>query len=437
MGRSHAVVIGASVAGLTAAQALASRFDRVTVLDRDILPDNPVPRRGVPQGHHPHVLLASGQAALDELFPGVKEELVAGGAVPFEAGRDMCIHRFGVVWPPADTGLHLVSFSRPFLETTLRGRLLAHPNVSIRDGVAIAALTGSSLGVTGVRLDDGETLAANLVVDATGRGSRSDRWLANLDFPVPEAAEVKIGVGYSTRVFRREPGFLPEGVCVFILPTPPRGRRAGLILPIEGDRWLVSIGGWHGQFPKDEAEFQRFAKELPYPAIADLLRDGEPLSEVVSYGFPSSRRRYFEKLRLVPGGFVTTGDAVCSFNPIYGQGMTCAALDALALGRMLDKHSSADAAMARDYYREVGSILATPWRFAAGGDFAFPETQGPRPPGIALLNRYSRRVQLAARYDPVVRRVFSSVQHLVIPPSALFQPSIVAKVVRGSRSVNE
>jgi 2-polyprenyl-6-methoxyphenol hydroxylase-like FAD-dependent oxidoreductase len=341
------------------------------------------------------------------------------------------------VWPPADTGLHLISFSRPFLETTLRRRVLARTNMSIRDGAAVAGLTGSSMGVTGVRLDDGETLAANLVVDATGRGSRSDRWLANLDFPVPETAEVKIGVGYATRVFHRGPGFLPEGVSVFVLPTPPRGKRAGIILPIEGDRWLVSLFGWHGQFPKDESEFQRFAKELPHPALADLLRDSEPVSELTSAGFPSSRRRYFERLRLVPGGYVTTGDAVCSFNPIYGQGMTCAALQSLALGRMLDKHGDPTAVMARDYYRAVGSILATPWRFAAGGDFAFPETQGPRPLGINLLNRYSRQVQLAARFDPVVRRTFSSVQHLVIPPSALFKPTIVAKVIKASRSVNE
>jgi 2-polyprenyl-6-methoxyphenol hydroxylase-like FAD-dependent oxidoreductase len=199
----------------------------------------------------------------------------------------------------------------------------------------------------------------------------------------------------------------------------------------------VSLFGWHGQFPTDETEFQRFAKELPHPAIADLIRDGEPLSDAFPYTFPSSRRRYFERLRLVPGGYVTTGDAICSFNPVYGQGMTCAALEALALGRILDKHEDATAVMARDYYREVGSILATPWRFAAGGDFAFPETQGPKPLGINLLNRYSRRVQLAARFDPVVRRTFSSVQHLVIPPSALFQPTIVGKVVKASRSVNE
>jgi 2-polyprenyl-6-methoxyphenol hydroxylase-like FAD-dependent oxidoreductase len=158
------------------------------------------------------------------------------------------------------------------------------------------------------------------------------------------------------------------------------------------------------------------------------------LSEFTSYGFPSNRRRYFERLRQVPGGYVTTGDAVCSFNPIYGQGMTCAALDALALGQTLDKHRDATAAMARDFYRRIARILGTPWRFAAGGDFAFPETQGPKPAGIDLLNGYSRRVQLASKVDPEVRRTFSAVQHLVKSPTALFKPGVVRRVLRGSKS---
>jgi hypothetical protein len=254
-----------------------------------------------------------------------------------------------------------------------------------------------------------------------------------LDFPVPETAEIKIGVGYATRVFQREPGMLPFGVGLFILPTPPAGKRAGLILPIEGDRWLVAVGGWHGAFPKTETEFVDFARDLPHPGVAEVLANGKPLSEFTSYGFPSSRRRYFEKLRQVPAGYVTSGDAVCSFNPIYGQGMTCASLEALALGQALDKHGNATEAMVRDFYRRVSRILSTPWRFAAGGDFAFPETQGPKPAGIDLLNGYSRRVQLASRVDSEVRRAFTAVQHLVSPPTLLFKPSMVRRVMRGSK----
>jgi 2-polyprenyl-6-methoxyphenol hydroxylase-like FAD-dependent oxidoreductase len=434
VGRTHAVIVGGSVAGLTAAQAVSGRFEQVTILDRDVLPEEARPRRGVPQGHHPHVLLAAGQNALGELFPGIHDDLVEAGAVPFEPGLDLCFHRFGGIWPRVDTNLRLVSMSRPLLETTLRIRVGKQSNVVIRDGAAVSALTGSQAGVTGVKLDSGEVLPADLVVDATGRGSRSDRWLANLDFPVPDTAEIKIGVGYATRVFDRLPDVLPYGVGIFILPTPPAEKRAGLILPIEGDRWLVAMGGWHGSCPRTEAEFLSFSRELPHQAIAEVLSNGNPLSEFTSYGFPSSRRRYFERLRQVPGGFVTTGDAVCSFNPVYGQGMTCAALDALALGRALDKQGDATAAMARDFYRRVSKILATPWRFAAGADFAFPETQGPKPAGIDLLNGYSRRIQLASKVDPRVRRTFAAVQHLVAPPLTLFSPGTVRRVLRGSKS---
>jgi 2-polyprenyl-6-methoxyphenol hydroxylase-like FAD-dependent oxidoreductase len=433
VGRTHAVVIGASIAGLTAAQALSSRFEQVTVLDRDALPEESRARRGVPQGHHPHVLLAAGQNALAELFPGLHDELVEAGAVPFEPGLDLCFHRYGTLWPRVDTRMRLVSMSRPLLETTLRERVAKQPNVSIRDGAAVAGLTGGQAGVTGVRLDDGNVLRADLVVDATGRGSRSDRWLASLDFPAPDTAEIKVGVGYATRVYRRRPGIVPHGVGIFILPTPPAEKRAGLILPIEGDRWLVAMGGWHGAFPKSEAEFVNFARDLPHPAVAEVLTSGEPLGEFTAYGFPSSRRRYFERLRQVPGGYVTTGDAVCSFNPIYGQGMTCAALEAIALGQVLDKHGTASEAMAREFYKRTSAILGTPWRFAAGGDFAFPETQGRKPAGIDLLNGYSRRVQLASRVDPEVRRAFTAVQHLVTPPTVLFKPAMVRRVWRGSR----
>ena len=297
--------------------------------------------------------------------------------------------------------------------------------------MAVSGLRGDANRVTGVTLDNGDTLAADLVVDATGRGSRSDRWLAALGCAIPETAEVKIGVGYASLFLRREPSHLTEGKGIFILPTPP-GKRAGLLLPVEGDRWLVSMGGWHGDFPKHPGDFPRFAADLPHPTIHKVLQTAEPLSDLTSYGFPSSKRRYFEKLRRVPGGYVATGDAVCSFNPIYGQGMTCATLDALALGRQLDKHGSASSAMAAGFYREIGDILSTPWRFAVGGDFSFPETTGPRPRGISLLNGYSRRIQLASRIDSDVRRAFTSVQHLIAPPTILFTPSMIAKVLRAS-----
>lgn len=432
---STAVVIGAGIAGLCAARVLADRYARVIVLDRDQLPPDATPRRGVPQGNHGAVLLAAGQRALGELFDGLLDELVATGATPFEPGTQMIFYRYGSVWPKTPTGISLLSFSRPLLEHSLRSRVAALPNVEFRAEAAAAGLAGADGVVTGVVLDSGETLPCALVVDCSGRGNRSDRWLGELGCAAPAVTEIKIGVGYTTRLFRRKPGDLPDATAVFILPAAPHETRVGLALPIEDDRWLVSLGGWHGDFPAagDPDAFTAHARSLPHPGIAQLADACEPVTEAVSFTFPSNRRRHFENLPAHPAGYLALGDAVCSFNPIYGQGMTCAALEAQALGRQLDAHGAATAALAADYYQETAHILATPWQFAAGGDLAYPQTQGERPRGSALRNRYSRRIQLAAQVDPEIRRIFTAVQHLLMPPGILRKPAMVLRILRLSR----
>jgi 2-polyprenyl-6-methoxyphenol hydroxylase-like FAD-dependent oxidoreductase len=447
-----AVVIGAGIAGLAAAKVLADRYERVIVLDRDHLPDDASPRRGVPQGHQGHILLVAGRRALESLFPGLERELLTAGASSFDLGADFSFYRYGLVWPRMRVGLTLVSLSRPLLELTVRKRVVACANVTVRDRAAVSAVTGGDTGVRGVVLDNGEALPADLVVDCTGRGGRSDRWLAALGYPAPPVAEVKVGVAYATRLFRRRPGDLAGAAAgevdaqdggqggsagIFVLPTAPGEKRAGLALPVEGDRWLVSLGGWHIDHPPTEpGDFRRDAAKLPHPAIAGLVASAEPLSDIHTHRFPSSRRRRFEQVRRLPAGYVAVGDAICSFNPVYGQGMTCAALQAIALGSTLDEYGASagfSAAMARDFYRRAAEIITTPWRFAVGGDFAYPETTGPRPPAVDLLNRYSRQVQLASMVSPEVRRAFTSVQHLVDPPGTLFRPAMVAKVLRAAR----
>lgn len=454
-GGPTAVVIGAGIAGLTAARVLADRFARVVLVDRDRLPETVAPRRGVPQGGHGHVLLVAGQQALGELFPGLVPELVGAGAVPFDPGLDLSLYRYGAIWPRSASGIQLVTFSRPLLESTLLRRVRALPNVVIRDGAAVAGLTGTGLPgaglpgaglpgagrrvtgqrVTGVRLDSDEVIASELVVDCSGRGNRSDRWLAALGSATPRTEEVKVGVGYATRLLRRRPGDLGmDAVAIFVMPSAPHEKRAGLVLPIEGNRWLVSMGGWHGDFPADdEQSFREHARSLPHPAVAAVLDRCEPVSDLATHRFPSSRRRRFEELARVPAGYLALGDAICSFNPIYGQGMTCAALEAVALGRLFDRHGAATAALSRDFYREAARIIATPWQFAAGGDFAYPETRGIRPRGIGLLNSYGRQIQLAAQVDAEVRRTFTEVQHLITAPAALRRPRMVWRVVRSAR----
>ncbi len=429
-----ALVIGAGIAGLCAARTLADRFEQVLVLDRDELPDAPVVRRGVTQGGHGHVLLVSGQRALGELFPGLMDELVEAGGVRFDPGTDLSFYRFGSIWPPVPSELRLVTFSRPLLELAIRRRVAALPQVSFRDKVSVSALQGADGRVTGARLDDGEVIETDLIVDCTGRGARSNHWLAALGFPAPRVEEVKVGVGYATRFYRRSPGDLATGSAVFSLPSPPEDKRAGLALPVEGDRWLISLGGWHDDFPRDLPAFEQHARALPHPGIARLVERCEPLTDLSVVHYPASRRRYFEELSEVPGGYLALGDAICSFNPIYGQGMTCAALEAVELGKLLDGAGSTPGQeLATRYYQQAARIVATPWQFATGGDFSYPETGGERPRGIRLKNAYAKRVQLASMVDPQVRRTFTSVQHLITEPTALMKPAMVLRVLRKAR----
>lgn len=434
---NHAVVIGGSMGGLVAAGSLSSRFGTVTVIDRDTLPvDGPANRRGVPHGAHAHALLISGRLGLEKLFPGLTDELIAGGAVPFDPGRDLLFHMMGALRVRFETGMLGISQSRAFLEFTVRQRVRRLPNVVIRDEVAVNGLLGGAGGVTGVVLDGGEQLSADLVVDATGRGGgRTDRWLEALGFDAPEVATVKIDVGYTSRLLRRRPGDLPDGGLLSLMAAvPPHHKRAAAAFPIEGDRWVVTAGGWHrAHAPSDPDGFADFAAGLPAPHILDLVKSCEPVSELETRQFPASRRRFFERLRRVPAGFLAIGDTICSFNPLYGQGMTAAILESLALGRTLDRFGSTSADMVRSYYREASKIVKTPWMMATGGDFAYPETKGPKPFGTDFINWYARQAMLAAHTDPKVHKVLIDLQHWLAPPSALMRPGTMLRALRGAR----
>lgn len=433
----HAVVVGGSIAGLTAARVLSDRFGRVTVLDRDTLPADGRTRGGVPQGGHAHALLIRGRLALEELFPELTAELVAGGAVPFDPGRDMLFSQLGALRTRFASGLLAVSVSRGFLEYAMRRRVTALPGVRLRDQVSAVGLTGGPERVDGVRLHGGEVLAADLVVDATGRGgARTDRWLAELGCPAPAVTSVRIDVGYTTRLLRRRPDDLPDGALLYLIATPPHDKRAAAVAPIEGDRWMVTLGGYHHRHaPTDPAGFAAFADGLPDPYLAALIAKAEPVGDGAAHHFryPTARRRRFERLRRVPAGYVAVGDTICSFNPLYGQGMTLAILEAIELGRCLDRAGAASAAMVRDYYRAAGKLVDTPWQLAISSDFVYPETTGPKRPGTDLFNRYGREVVLATHTSPEVHRVMLEIQNMLAPPSLILRPGTVLRALRAAR----
>ena len=435
----QAVVIGGSVGGLVAARVLADRYDAVTVVDRDTLPAGPQARRGVPQGPHAHALLIRGRMALEGLFTGLADELVAAGAVPFDPGEDLLFYQMGALRIRFPSGKLGISCSRAFLERRIRARVEGLDNVVIRDRTAVSDLLWNGSRVAGVALEGGERITADIVVDATGRsGGRTDRWLAANGCATPRTAQVKVGVGYTTRLYHRPPGdrMQDDGLLYLMAARPPHDKRAAAAFAIEGDRWIVTLGGWHGTHaPVDHPGFDKFASELPDGHVAELISRSEPMDDdpAEKFTYPVARRRYFEELRTPPAGFAAIGDAICSFNPLYGQGMTIATLEALALGRSLDRAGDATPAMARAYYRAAAKEIKTPWQMATGGDFMYPETTGPKAFGTDLVNRYVKQVMLASHVSVPAHRLLVDMQHLLVPPSAIMRPDRVVRWLVAAR----
>ncbi|MEU6055957.1 monooxygenase [Streptomyces xanthochromogenes] len=436
----HAVVIGGSMGGLMAARVLAGRFARVTVVDRDELPLEARARRGVPHAEHGHALLLSGKRALEELYPGLSAELVAEGAVAFDPGQDLLLHQMGAFRERYRSGQQGISLTRPLLEAAVRRRTAAMAGISIRDGVAVDGLTGAAGRVDGVRLADGTRLPADLVVNASGRGGAgADGWLTELGCAVPDVDAVKIDVGYTTRLLHRAPGErLPGGALLHLMAgVPPQDRRAAAVFAVEGDRWMVTLGGWHqAHAPVDPEGFAAFAAALPSPLVRDVVARARPVDgegPARKFTFPYARRRRFERLTAPPAGFVALGDALCSFNPLYGQGMSVAALEALALGRVLERTGDTSTRTVRAYFAAAARIVDAPWRLATGGDFAHPLTRGPKAPGTDLVNGYVRRALLASHVSAPVNRTLVDIQQLLVPPTALLRPTTLARILLSAR----
>ena len=436
MQRSHAVVIGASIGGLVAARVLSARFSTVTVVDRDALPAAGEQRLAVPQGRHGHGLLASGLRALSQLFPALEEDLIHAGALPGDVIGDVRWHQHGFYKAKFDSGLAGLLVSRPLLEGAVRARVRRLPNVVMRSETHVRDLvTGPDGSVTGVRVQargrGSAMLETSLVVDAGGRASPTPEWLVRLGYQPPVVESVAVDLSYTSRVFRRRATDLGGDRGVIVTPTPPNDRRFGVLLAMEGDRWIVTLGGWLGErAPTDPAGFLAFARSLACPDIHDVACRAEALTDAVLYRFPCNQRRRYERLTRFPAGYLVVGDALCRFNPVYGQGMSVAALEGLLLERCLDWDPSR-APDWRRFFGEAARIIDTPWTIAAGSDFAFPGVAGRKPAGTDLVNWYLGKVHRAASSDRHVCRAFFDVANMLRPSTTLFRPGIVARVAKG------
>jgi 2-polyprenyl-6-methoxyphenol hydroxylase-like FAD-dependent oxidoreductase len=434
----HAIVIGASMGGLLAARAVAEHYDRVTIVERDELPEAPEPRKGVPQGRHPHALLARGREGLEQLFPGLTKELVAEGAIRCDLSADVIGFNHGCCLCNAPSGLVGLTMSRPLLENGVRHKLLRLSNICLRQRSEVEELVFDPTQgrVAGVHVrsrgsaDGAETITADLVIDAAGRRSRSPAWLNALGYLAPREEKIEVGIGYMTRLYRRRTEQLNGKLAAIFAPCPPDWR-VGFIVALEGERWIVNLGGYLGDHaPTDEEGFLEFAKSLQRPDIFEVIREAEKLSPLVPYRFSANLRRHYAELDRFPQGFLVYGDALCSFNPIYGQGMTVAIMESLALRQCL---AGGTGDIAHRFFRAADRLIDIPWQIAAGSDLQHPGVEGKRPVQLRFFNWYIAQLFRAAQTDNVLTTRFLEMLNMIRQPASLLEPGTALRVWSGNR----
>ena len=445
--RRHAVVLGGSLAGLLAARVLSDNFDRVTLLERDAYPENTEVRKGIPQANHVHALMLRGRQILEELFPRLQDEMIAAGAPLVDMANDVAWYTragWSVRFP---SELKVLAFTRPMLDLHVRRRLAQNPKVEICDNVEVLRVLRypQSNQLTGVLVSPrafdadrrvAKQLNADLIVDATGRASRAPRWLKDLGYEPPDETIVDAHLGYASRLYRIPEDFDGHWSCAYVQSAPPERKRGGILFTVEGNRWLVTlIGGGRDYPPSDEQGFLEFAESLPVPIIAEAIRAAEPIGPIRTHRATENRLRHFENAKNLPENFLVFGDAACAFNPVYGQGMTIAALGALTLRECLREQAKLRAegslrGLARRFQRRIAKVNKAPWMLATSEDYRYRETHGGSPSLMTkFMHRYMNRVLQLTTRDVAVRSALLHVFSMLAPPSVLFRPGILWRVI--------
>ncbi|GAC1307075.1 MAG: FAD-binding monooxygenase [Mucilaginibacter sp.] len=435
--RRNAIVLGGSFAGLMTAKALSTYYAQVTIIEKDTVHRYPESRKGQPHTKHLHGLLPCALNILNNYFPGLSEEINNNGGVVNDFGTSMSWFTHGGYKKNVFLDIQGVSLSRPLLEHLVRERVLSLPNVTLLDNTTAKAflISDDRQKVTGVNIEDKQDkqfieFGADLIVDCMGRGSRTPQWLKEIGYAEVPKEEVKINVTYTTRLYKRDPGDARGRLWIACTPQAPKEQRNGAVFPIEGNKWIVSVGGWHGEMaPTGEKDFLEFLKTLPNPNIYDIASTCEPLSDIIQYKYPLSVRRNYEKMRRFPSGFLVLGDAVSSFNPVYGQGISSVCLQAVELDKMISENVN-EHKLAKTYFKRTLKIKNKLGQMSTGEDFRFPQTTGTKPFGIDLINKYVSLVHKATIRDEVVCKTFLKVMGLIDSPAKLLHPQIIWRILR-------
>src|SRR5260221_7576724 len=433
----RAIVIGAGMGGCSAARALADYFEHVIIIERDSLPAEPIPRSGVPQSQQVHGLLGGGQRALEELFPGFGLELAAARAAPLRCGLDLRVERPGYdPFPQRDLGWTTYAMSRPLIELVLRRRIADDDNILVHENCRAVEITTSAdrTAVTGVQYEtaDGkrEMLSAELVVDASGRGSITLALLESIGF-APPATTIGVDIGYAGAVFAMPEDAPSDWKGVLLHPSAPADVRGCFMMPVENNRWMLALAGRNGDWPPgDEKGFMDFTRSLRMPTVYNAIKGAKRLGQISRFGFVESIWRHFERLETMPRGLIPIGDVICRFNPVYGQGMTVAVQEASLLQRLLRTSTERDplARLSKSFLSEAASLVGDAWAMSAIPDLIYPQTRGERPADFDRVLGFASALSRVAAGDAAVHKLMFEVHHLLKPRSVYRDPILMERV---------
>ena len=442
----QAIVVGASIAGLLSAQVLSTHYKHVLVLERDdhdsLFGEPTAPRKGTPQSRHIHILLNGGEGAISKLLPGFDDELVAAGATVGDFARDIR-WRLNEGWMPRfKSGLRMYLQSRPLIEHLIRRRIKAQSNITIQPNWRVKdyLLADDGLTVDGLAAIDktGQVheFKSDLIVDAGGRGALFPHWLKARGFGQVPTEEIKFDLAYSTTTFEMPKDSTRDWSLMACYPNPPYEFRGGVISEIENGQWQTTLYGYHGDYPPTDVEgFKCFAHSLAEPDIYEALKDLDPSSDIIRHRFPMSILRRYDRMSRLPRNIVAIGDAVCSLNPAFAQGMSGVALEAYALKKLLTQHVEkpfSPAQFTSRYFRTIHKVLQLPWDLARDECFKYPQTEGKKPWLHELSSWYKDRIVRSGE-EKVIDQ-FYRVMHLIDPPSRFFKPAMAAKILNAPKT---
>ncbi len=442
----RAIVIGAGIAGLAAARALSDSFAQVVILERDKLTRDAAPRTGVPQGKQPHALLVGGLRALADQFPQFVEQLVKSGAVAYDYTMARLEMGGFDPLPQRDLGIPIYSASRPLIEKVIRDELEQIHNVTLQEQSRVEALTLSDSGaINGARYaapgGAAHSVSADLIIDGSGRGAPTLKLLDATGCARPETSSIGINIDYSTAIFAKPKDAPSDWLLLATIANAPQERRGGIIMPIEGNQWMVSLTSRHPQSPPPatDAEFFAFAQSLRTKAIFNAIQNAERITPIARHRFTGSVRVHWERLSTLPRGLLLLGDAACHFNPLFGQGMSAAAQQALVLKQLLS--SAADKSdplgwLQLTYFKKLAEVLDAPWSVAVA-DLIYPETTGTRPETFDRAMKFAAGLLRLAVRDPEIHKLMTEVQQLLKPPSVYNDPELHRRIAQVMNKPND